>query len=145
MIQLTGLGPGRAKCLTPRSTIPRLASRRTRRPQKLGFGRHRSKAESGRISGQFAPLMCVRDVGEQSWLEARLPAFPRTTGSLPLQGEEVQAVVAKPEPGTNTCKNSNGVKRGRDGSSCAARLLSVVCRVTALDQRITSKAACAIR
>jgi hypothetical protein len=98
--------------------------------QKLGF-------QGGTIEGpthfsQFAPL-CERLWG-QSWFETgcisahyRNPCF---------EGEEVQAVVAKPEPGQTQCKIQM-VKR--DGTEVLRGTASVGrdAAVTALDQRLT--------
>ena len=98
--------------------------------QKLGF-------QGGTIEGpthfsQFAPL-CERLWG-QSWFETgcisahyRNPCF---------DGEEVQAVVAKPEPGQTQCKIQM-VKR--DGTEVLRGTASIGrdAAVTALDQRLT--------
>jgi hypothetical protein len=98
--------------------------------QKLGF-------QGGTIEGpthfsQFAPL-CERLWG-QSWFEAgcisahyRNPAF---------EGEEVQAILAKPEPGQRQCKIQM-VKR--DGTEVLRGTASVgdAGLPTALEQRLT--------
>ncbi len=98
--------------------------------QKLGF-------QGGTIEGpthfsQFAPL-CERLWG-QSWFETgcisahyRNPCF---------EGEEVQAAVAKPEPGQTQCK-IRMVKR--DGTEVLRGTASVGrdAAVTALDRRLT--------
>jgi len=98
--------------------------------QKLGF-------QGGTIEGpthfsQFAPL-CERLWG-QSWFETgcisahyRNPCF---------EGEDVQAVVAKPEPGQTQCKIQM-VKR--DGTEVLRGTASVGrdAPATALDQRLT--------
>src|SRR5882757_6313017 len=98
--------------------------------QKLGF-------QGGTIEGpthfsQFAPL-CERLWGK-AWFETgcisahyRNPCF---------EGEEVQAVIAKPEPGQTQCKIQM-VKR--DGTEVLRGTASVGrdAAVTALDQRLT--------
>jgi hypothetical protein len=98
--------------------------------QKLGF-------QGGTIEGpthfsQFAPL-CERLWG-QSWFETGCISAHYRNPSF--EGEEVQAVVAKPEPGQAQCKIQM-VKR--DGTEVLRGTASVGrdAPVTALDQRLT--------
>ena len=98
--------------------------------QKLGF-------QGGTIEGpthfsQFAPL-CERLWGK-SWFETGCISAHYRNPSF--EGEEVQAVVAKPEPGQTQCKIQM-VKR--DGTEVLRGTASVGrdAAVTALDQRLT--------
>jgi len=98
--------------------------------QKLGF-------QGGTIEGpthfsQFAPL-CERLWG-QSWFEAGCISAHYRNPSF--EGEEVQAILAKPEPGQRQCKIKM-VKR--DGTEVLRGTASVgdAGLSTALDQRLT--------
>ena len=98
--------------------------------QKLGF-------QGGTIEGpthfsQFAPL-CEKLWGK-SWFETGCISAHYRNPSF--EGEEVQAVVAKPEPGQTQCKIQM-VKR--DGTEVLRGTASVGrdAPVTALDQRLT--------
>jgi hypothetical protein len=98
--------------------------------QKLGF-------QGGTIEGpthfsQFAPL-CERLWGK-SWFETGCISAHYRNPSF--EGEEVQAIVAKPEPGQTQC-SIRMVKR--DGTEILRGTASVGrdAPVTALDQRLT--------
>ena len=98
--------------------------------QKLGF-------QGGTIEGpthfsQFAPL-CERLWG-RSWFETGCISAHYRNPSF--EGEEVQAVVAKPEPGQAQCKIQI---LKRDGTEVLRGTASVGrdAPVTALDQRLT--------